>query len=97
MTQFVKSNATIRYAVIDPFGGPVLGSKGFYIVPAINPTKEFEERNVVGRLSYSNRSDCIYIGEVCNIGSYTFADKEEIVSALLACKPCENAILVLHG
>ena len=58
MTQFVKSNATIRYAVIDPFGGPVLGSKGFYIVPAIEPTMEFDaDRRVVGRLSYSNKPD----------------------------------------
>lgn len=95
MTQFVKSNATIRYAVIDPFGGPVLGSKGIHIVPAVNPTMEFEEHNVVGRLTYSNRPDCIYIGEVCNMGKYTFADKEEIVSALMACKPTENAILLV--
>jgi hypothetical protein len=96
MTQFVKSNATIRYAVNDPFGGPVLGSKGIYIVPAIDPTMEFEdERRVVGRLSYCNKPDCLYLGEVCNMGNYTFASKEEIVSALLACKPCENAILLV--
>ena len=96
MTQFVKSNATIRYAVIDPFGGPVLGSKGFYIVPAIDPTMEFDaDRRVVGRLSYSNKPDCLYLGEVCNMGNYQFASKEEIVRALLACKPCENAILLV--
>lgn len=96
MTQFVDSNATIQYAVIDPFGGPVLGSKGFYIVPAIQPTLDFDaDRRVVGRLSYSNRPDCLYLGEVCNMGNYTFASKEEIVSALLACKPCENAILLV--
>ena len=96
MTQFVKSNATIRYAVIDPFGGPVLGSKGFYIVPAIEPTMEFDaDRRVVGRLSYSNKPDCLYLGEVCNMGNYQFASKEEIVRALLACKPCENAILLV--
>ena len=96
MTQFVNSNATIQYAVIDPFGGPVLGSKGFYIVPAVNPTREFDaDRRVVGRISYNNRPDSLYLGEVCNMGNYTFASKEEIVSALLACKPCENAILLV--
>ncbi len=96
MTQFVKSNATIRYAVSDPFGGHVLGSRGFHIVPAIKPDKEYEaDRRVVGKLSYSNNPDCIYIGEVCDMGKYTFADKEEIVSALLACKPTENAILLV--
>lgn len=95
MSQFVKSNAAIRYAVIDPFGGPVLGSKGIHIVPAVNPTREFEERNVVGRITYSNKPDCFYIGEVYNMGHYTFANKEEIVRALLTCKPCENAILLV--
>jgi hypothetical protein len=96
MIQFVDSNATIRYAVINPFGGPVLGSKGIHIVPAIVPTMDFDaNRRVVGRLSYSNKPDCLYIGEVCNMGNYTFASKEEIVSALLACKPCENAILLV--
>lgn len=96
MTQFVKSNANIRYAVIDPFGGPVLGSKGVCIVPAVNPTKEYEaERRVVGKLSYSNNPDCIYLGEVCDMGKYTFVDKEELVSALMACKPTENAILLV--
>jgi len=96
MTQFVNSNATIRYAVIDPFGGPVLGSKGVHIVPAIVPTGDSDANSrVVGRLSYSNKPDCLYLGEVCNMGKYTFASKEEIVSALLACKPCENAILLV--
>lgn len=98
MTQFVNSNANIRYAVIEPFGGPVLGSKGFFIVPAVNPTKDYEtELKVVGKVSYSNNPDCIYLGEVRDIGKYTFADKEEIVSALLACKPTENAILLVSN
>ena len=72
-----------------------MGSRGFHIAPAVNPTKEFEESNVVGRVSYSNNPDNIYLGEVCNMGKYTFADKEGIVRALLDCKPTENAILLV--
>ena len=96
MAQFVKSNATIRYAFPEPYGGPVIGSKALSIVPAITPEKEFApERRVVGRVTYSNKVDCCYIGEVCNLEKYTFASKEEIVNALLACKPCDNAILLV--
>ena len=96
-SQYVTSNATIRYAFTDPFGGPVLGSKGMILAPAIQPDKKYEvERKVVGRVTYSNKPDCCYIGEVSNLEHYTFAaGKEEIVNALLACKPCDNAILLV--